>query len=134
LGTTVGLETMKLIEESNFAVDVPKKGRYFISRFKQLQRKYPQIGDVDGLGLAVRVEMCQKDGFTPNKKLTDEIADIGLSAKLTAGGKRRGLVLDVGGYYKNVFTLAPSFYITEDEIDLGIELFEEALSKAAKNS
>lgn len=134
LGTTVGLETMKLIEESNFATDVPKKGRYFISRFKQLQKKYPQIGDVDGLGLAIRVEMCQKDGFTPDKELTDTIADIGLSAKLTAGGKRRGLVLDVGGYYKNVFTLAPSFYITEDEIDLGLELFEEALSKAVKHS
>ncbi len=134
LGTTVGLETMKLIEESNFAVDVPKKGRYFISRFKQLQKKYPQIGDVDGLGLAIRVEMCQKDGFTPDKELTDTIADIGLSAKLTTGGKRRGLVLDVGGYYKNVFTLAPSFYITEEEIDLGIDLFEEALAKAVKGS
>ena len=45
-----------------------------------------------------------------------------------------GLVLDVGGYYKNVFTLAPSFYITEKEIDLGVELFEEALSKALKKS
>jgi 4-aminobutyrate aminotransferase-like enzyme len=40
-----------------------------------------------------------------------------------------GLVLDVGGYYKNVFTLAPSLYITEKEIDLAVELFEEALKK-----
>jgi 4-aminobutyrate aminotransferase-like enzyme len=39
-------------------------------------------------------------------------------------------VLDVGGYYKNVFTLAPSFYITEKEMDLAVELFEEALIKA----
>jgi len=36
----------------------------------------------------------------------------------------------VGGYYKNVFTLAPSLYITKDEIDLGVTLFEEALQKA----
>jgi 4-aminobutyrate aminotransferase-like enzyme len=43
-----------------------------------------------------------------------------------------GLVLDVGGYYKNVFTLAPSLYITEKEIDLGVELFEDALRKALK--
>ena len=62
--------------------------------------------------------------------MTDTIVDIGLSGKLSAGGKTRGLVLDVGGYYKNVFTLAPSFYITEDEIDLGVDLFEEALKKA----
>jgi len=130
LGTAVGLEVMKLIEESDFAAEVPRKGKYFISRLKSLQKKYPEIGDVDGLGLALRIEMCQKDGYTPNKALTDAIVDIGLSGKLSAGGKPRGLVLDVGGYYKNVFTLAPSFYITEKEIDLGVELFEEALVKA----
>jgi 4-aminobutyrate aminotransferase-like enzyme len=38
-------------------------------------------------------------------------------------------VLDVGGYYKNVFTLAPSLYIQENEIDLAVELFEAALQK-----
>ncbi len=129
LGTAVGLETVKLIEESDFATEIPQKGRYFISRLKQLRKKYPQIGHVDGLGLALRIEMCQKDGFTPNKELTDAIANIGLSGTLTAGGKKRGLVLDVGGYYKNVFTLAPSFYITKEEMDLGVDLFEEALRK-----
>ena len=99
---------------------------------KSLQKKYKQIGDVDGLGLALRLELCQKDGYTPNKELTDAIVDIGLSGKLTAGGKRRGLILDVGGYYKNGFTLAPSFYITEKEIDLGVDLLEEALVNALK--
>ena len=134
LGTAVGLEVMKLIEESDFAVSIPKKGKYFVSRLKSLQKKYPQIGDVDGLGLAIRIEICQKDGYTPNKALTDAIVDIGLGGKLSAGGKSRGLILDVGGYYKNVFTLAPSFYITEKEMDLGVDLLEEALSKAIKNA
>ncbi|MDD5432553.1 MAG: aspartate aminotransferase family protein [Candidatus Omnitrophica bacterium] len=134
LGTAAGLEVMKLIEESNFAQEVPKKGQYFLSRLKKLQKKYPQIGDVNGLGLALRIEMCEKDGYTPNKELTDDIVDIGLAGKLSVGGKKRGLVLDVGGYYKNVFTLAPSFYITEKEIDLGCDLFEEALCKALKKS
>jgi 4-aminobutyrate aminotransferase-like enzyme len=131
-GTAVGLEVMKLIEESDLATEIPRKGNYFLSRLKTLQKRYPQIGDVDGLGLAIRIEMCQKDGYTPNKELTDAITNIGLSGKLTAGGKKRGLILDVGGYYKNAFTLAPSFYITEKEMDLGVDLFEEALSKAIK--
>lgn len=129
LGTAAGLETMKLIEKSNFNIEVPKKGEYFISRFKQLQRKYPQVGDVDGIGLAIRIEMCQKDGFTPNRELTDVMANIGLSGKLSSKGRKMGLILDVGGYYKNVFTLAPCFYIREDEIDLAVELFEQTLQK-----
>ncbi len=132
LGTAAGLEVMKLIEDSDFATSVPQKGKYFTGRLNELKKKYPQIGEVDGLGLALRVEMCEKDGFTPNRKLTDDIMNIGLSGHLSAGGKKRGLVLDIGGYYKNVFTLAPSLYITHDEIDLAVDLFEEALQKALK--
>ncbi len=129
LGTAVGLEVMNMIEESDFETSVPRKGQYFVSRLKSLQKKYPQIGETEGLGLAIRIEICQKDGFTPNRELTDAIMNIGLAGKLTAGGKKHGLILDVGGYYKNVFTLAPSLYITEKEIDLAVELFEEALQK-----
>jgi 4-aminobutyrate aminotransferase-like enzyme len=120
---------MKLIEESNFSVLVPQKGEYFLSRLRELQKRYSQIGDVDGIGLALRIEICEEDGFTPNKRLTDAITNIGLSGNLTTGGEKRGLVLDVGGYYKNVFTLAPSFTIQKDEIDLAVDLFEEALQK-----
>ena len=132
LGTAIGLETMKLIEESDLTIEVPEKGEYFLSRLKALKRKYPEIGDVDGLGLALRMEMCHKDGFTPNKELTDCITDIGLSGKLTAGGKKRGLILDVGGYHKNVFTLAPSLFIQKKEIDLAVDLFEEALKEGIR--
>ena len=88
---------------------------------------------VDGLGLALRIEICQKDGHAPNRELTDKIMNMGLSGKLSAGNKQMGLVLDIGGYYKNVFTLAPSFYITEKEIDLSVELFEQALSRSIKD-
>ncbi len=129
LGTAVGLEVMNLIEDSDFALQIPKKGEYLASRLKHLRKKYPQIGHVEGLGLAIGMEMCQKDGYAPNRELTDAIMNIGLSGKLGAGGKQRGLVLDVGGYYKNVFTLAPSFYIEESEIDIAVDLFEEALQK-----
>ena len=132
LGTAVGLEAMQLIEESDFDRDVPEKGKYFIERLSELKKKYPQVGDVDGLGLALRIEICGKDGYRPDKKLTDAIANIGLSGNLSAGGKKRGLILDVGGYYKNVFTLAPSLYIEKHEIDLASELFEEALQKGIK--
>lgn len=132
LGTAAGLETMKLIEESKFAVEIPEKGEYLLSRFRNLQKKYRQIGDVDGLGLALRIEICYEDGFTPNKELTDAIADIGLEGKLSYQGKKMGLVLDVGGYYKNVFTIAPSFYISKEEMDSAVRLFEEALQRALK--
>jgi 4-aminobutyrate aminotransferase-like enzyme len=132
LGTAAGLAVMEMIEDENFEKTVPAKGAYFLKKLRALQSKYPCIGQVEGLGLALRIEMCRDDGHTPNRELTDAIMNIGLSGTLTAGGKKRGLILDIGGYYKNVFTLAPSLYITEKEIDLGVALFEEALVRALK--
>jgi len=35
----------------------------------------------------------------------------------------------VGGYYKNVFTLAPSFTITREEMDLGLELLNQLFQR-----
>jgi len=32
--------------------------------------------------------------------------------------------LDVGGYYKNIFTIAPSFYVTDDEIQMAYEFLD----------
>ena len=42
----------------------------------------------------------------------------GLAGDLRIGDRTLGLVLDIGGYYKNVVTLAPSLDITYDEIDM----------------
>jgi len=48
-------------------------------------------------------------------------------------GRKYGLVLDVGGYYKNVFTLAPSFTITREEMDLGLELLNQLFQRCRKS-
>ena len=103
-----------------------------MGRLNELKKKYPQIGDVDGLGLALRIEICQKDGRTPDRELADKVMNIGLKGKLTAAGRERGLLMSIGGYFKNVFTLAPSLFITNKEIDLAIDLFDEALAEGLK--
>ena len=54
-----------------------------------------------------------------------------MKGDLQVGKDAYGLVLDVGGYYKNVFTLAPSFTITEEEIDLGIEALDQLIRRCA---
>ena len=87
------------------------------------------MGDVDGLGLAVRVEMTRPDGFTPDRVLADRIFQAGMQGDIQIGEKRYGLILDIGGYYKNTFTLAPALTISYEEIDLFIELFEVLLRR-----
>jgi 4-aminobutyrate aminotransferase-like enzyme len=132
LGTAVGLETMKMLAETDYETMVTKKGAHFLEGLRDLQKRHPEIGDVDGLGLALRAEICEADGFTPNKKLLDRMCDIGLAGELDDNGRKVGVVLDVGGYYKNVITLAPSLHITDEEIDLGIRLLDQLLMRAKR--
>ena len=132
LGTAVALETMKMLAETDYESMVMAKGAHFLGGLKDLQKRHPEIGDVDGLGLALRAEICEADGFTPNKKLVDRMVDIGLAGDLDHNGKKIGLVLDIGGYYKNVITFAPSLHISSEEIDLGMTLLDQLLTRAKK--
>jgi 4-aminobutyrate aminotransferase / (S)-3-amino-2-methylpropionate transaminase / 5-aminovalerate transaminase len=130
LGTAIALEALKMMEEGDYEHQVNEKGAYLLDGLRRLQKKHPQvIGNVDGLGLALRLEVTKPDGYTPDRELTDRIFAAGLAGDLDARGKKMGLVLDVGGYYKNVFTLAPSFTITREEMDLAIELLDQLFTR-----
>jgi 4-aminobutyrate aminotransferase-like enzyme len=129
LGTSVALEVLKMTTEDNFEKKVNDRGAYFLKRIEELKSRWKVVGDVSGLGLALRIELCEKDGFTASRKLADRMFNEGLLGDIRIGDKTYGLVLDIGGYEKNVITLAPSLLISEEEIDLGIQLFEALLKR-----
>ncbi len=130
LGTAAGLAVMKILAAGDYATEVRRKGAYFLHKLGHLKAKHVEIGDVDGLGLALRMEMCEADGFTPSRRLADRMFQIGLDGGLSVDGRSMGLVLDIGGYYKNVITLAPSLEITTAEIDLAALALDEVLALA----
>ncbi len=132
LGTALGLEVIRMGHELDYATTVPAKGAHFLAGLRDLQKRHVEIGDVDGLGLALRAEICTDDGFSPNKALLDRMVDIGLAGDLRHDGKPIGLVLDVGGWYKNVITFAPSLDISHAEIDLAINLLDQLLTRAKR--
>ncbi len=131
LGTACALEVLRMTAEQDFEPMVRERGAYFLNKLRGLKDRWKVVGDVGGLGLALRVELCEPDGFTPSRTLADRVFNEGLKGDLIARGRNHGLVLDIGGYYKNVITLAPSLLITEAEIDLGVELLEMLLRRCA---
>jgi 4-aminobutyrate aminotransferase/(S)-3-amino-2-methylpropionate transaminase len=133
LGTAIGLEVLKMTHEVDFGKQVCDSGAYFLEGLRDLQKRHKEIGDVDGLGLALRAEICTEDGFTPNRALLDKMVDMGLEGTLEYQGQKRGLVLDVGGYYKNVITFAPSLMISRAEIDEAMVLLDQLLNRAKKS-
>ena len=132
IGTAAGLETMRVFAETDFETMVMSKGKYFLEGLKELQKKHKIIGDVDGLGLALRAEICTDDGFTPDKAMTDRMCDEAMKGDLVVNGKKYGLVLDIGGYHKNVITFAPALTISHEEIDLGLNLIDQLIRRCQK--
>ncbi len=132
MGTAVALETLKMVEEEDFGAKVMEKGALFLDGLRDLQSRHAIVGEVDGLGLALRMEICQADGYTPDKATLDWMSDEGMKGNLEVNGHKYGLVLDVGGYHKNVITLAPNLMISHDEIRLAIELLDQLLTRAER--
>ncbi len=133
MGTAVALEAMKMMGETDYEAMVMEKGAYLLEGLEELKRRYRIVGDVDGLGLALRMEICEPhDSFTPSKAIVDHMVDEGLKGDLEVDGKTYGLVLDIGGYYKNVVTLAPSLHITKHEMNLGLKLLDRVLHRVSQ--
>jgi 4-aminobutyrate aminotransferase / (S)-3-amino-2-methylpropionate transaminase / 5-aminovalerate transaminase len=133
MGTAVALEAMKMMGETDYETMVMEKGAYLLAGLEDLKRRYKIVGDVDGLGLALRMEICEPhDSFTPSKAIVDRMVDEGLKGDLEVDGRRYGLVLDIGGYYKNVVTLAPSLHMTRQEMDLSLQLLERVLHRVSE--
>jgi 4-aminobutyrate aminotransferase-like enzyme len=77
--------------------------------------------------------MCESDGFTASRRLADAMFQKGLDGNLTYAGKKVGLILDIGGYYKNVVTLAPSLEISYAEMDMAHELLDQLITSCKKD-
>ncbi len=133
IGTRAGYEVMSIIEEENFEETIPQKSARLMSGLKYLKNKYPQfIGDVGGIGLALRIELTQCDGITPNRELCEALQEEGLKGDLIYNGKKCGLILNNGGFFKNIITLVPSLYISDNEIDMSIELLNQLFARFTK--
>ena len=133
LGTAATLATLLWIEQQHYEKKVMESGAYFLRQIEILKTRHKTIGDVSGLGLALRIEVTKSDRFTPDRALADKIFEAGLAGGIPSSRGPMGLVLDIGGHYKNVFTLAPALDITTDEIDLGIELLDSLFTSCTDN-
>ncbi|HRD74784.1 MAG TPA: aminotransferase class III-fold pyridoxal phosphate-dependent enzyme [Hyphomicrobiaceae bacterium] len=133
MGTGVALEVMRMFAERDYEAMVMEKGRRFLAGLKDLQKRHKIIGEVDGLGMALRAEICEPhDSFTPAKRIVDMMVDESLKGDLEVNGRKYGVVLDIGGYYKNVITLAPSLEMSHAEIDLALTLLDKLMTRVTK--
>ena len=93
-----------------------------MKRFKELQDKYDVIGDVRGLGAMVGIEFV-KDRET-KEPATKLVAD------LIQNAIQKGLLLESCGTASNTVRFLAPLTMTDEQMERGLEIFEEALKEA----
>ena len=106
------LEVFKIMEEENILANVRRIGNYLRERLEELQREFPSIKEIRGLGLMQGLELDR-----PGASIVESCLEKGLIINCTAG---------------NVLRLMPALNIAEDELDRALEIIREALEETLK--
>jgi 4-aminobutyrate aminotransferase len=119
-GSPVIMEAAKAvlgyIQKNDLVENARIQGQYLKDRCEALKKKYPLIGDVRGLGLMVGVEFVEDSKKTPAKAKRNA---------LIKEAFKKGLLLLGAG--ESSVRIAPPLIIDRKQIDVGLEIFEEAL-------
>ena len=123
LPAAVGLAVINVIEEEGLVEQARQRGNYLLARLRELQQHHEQIGDVRGKGLLVGLELVE-DRTT--KKPADALG-VAVGDECLRRGLSMNIVRSTGGML-NCFRMAPPLSIAEDEIDIAIDIIDEALT------
>jgi 2,2-dialkylglycine decarboxylase (pyruvate) len=124
LPAAAGLAVLDVLVEEDLVERARTRGEYMLERLRELQAAHEHIGDVRGRGLLVGVELVEdRDSRTPANALgaavTNECFERGLSMNITRTGGNA-----------NCFRIAPPLVVTEEEIDLAVEIMDASLRAA----
>lgn len=117
------LAVLDLYEKEDLAARSREIGKTVTDRFLKLQQQFPIIGDVRGLGGMVAMELV-KDNTTKEP-------DSHTASDVLAAAHQRGLVLIKAGMYDNVLRVLVPLCVTDEQLQQGLDIFEEAFSTVA---
>src|SRR6266702_967541 len=114
-----------LIEEDDLIHNCDVVGTYLHDGLLDLQKKYPVIGDVRGLGLMQAMELVTD----PNTK---EPA-AALANDMLEAARERGLLIGKGGMYNNVLRMSPAMNIAKSDVDEALRLLDQSFAAVTQN-
>ena len=119
LCAAAALAEIEYIEEHKLHEHAAELGKYTLKRLFKLQEKHPLIGQVAGLGLHIGIDLVsdrrtQKRAIEEAEIIMFKCLEKGLSAKTIEG---------------NILTLRPALVITQAEMDLAIDIIDEAIGE-----
>ena len=113
--------TIQLIKDKNLNGRGELLGDMVRYRFENMQKQFPQIGDVRGLGAMLAIEFVKNgDPRQPDSELCDQIIK---------NCYKRGLILLSAGTFKNVIRVLFPLVISNDLLNNGLDILEQEIAE-----
>ena len=118
------LAVIDVVVEENLPERANRLGDRALARMRAWKDRHPQVGDVRGLGAMIAMELViDRATREPAGALTNDVLRY---------CHAHGLVLLKAGLYDNVIRLLFPLTISEQELDRGLDILEEALNQPKK--
>lgn len=124
VNASAALATIEVVEEENLSERAAHIGKKAMDEFKKMSDSYPIIGDVRGLGLLIGVDIIKPGTKEPDKNTAQ---------KICWRAWEKGLILITFGKHGNVLRIAPPLNISQEELDRGLNIIDEAIQDVLKD-
>jgi 4-aminobutyrate aminotransferase len=122
LACAAALAGLDLLQKQKLVARADRLGKLALKRLHEMADRYELIGDVRGKGLMLAAELV-KDRRTKQPAVNERNAIVQATVN-------RGVIVFRGG--RSTIRVAPPLVISERELELGLDLFEEAMSEVQK--
>jgi 4-aminobutyrate aminotransferase-like enzyme len=123
IGFAAAIKTLEIIERDKLLENAVKMGKRIMDGFRDIQKRFPEVGDIRGAGLKIGVELVQDPQ-------TREPIPRSVSSKILARALDKGLFLQLTGH--SIFKIKPALIITAPDVDKALGIIEEAMKEVLR--
>ncbi|ALX50266.1 4-aminobutyrate--2-oxoglutarate transaminase [Lentibacillus amyloliquefaciens] len=122
LGCRAGLAVLEVMEEENLNGRGAAIGQKVMEKFSTMYDRFDAIGDYRGLGAMCALEFVKdRSSKEPDKEMAPQVLK---------EARERGLIALKAGVYDNVVRLLMPLVITDEQLEEGLDILEEAIEAA----
>jgi 4-aminobutyrate aminotransferase-like enzyme len=107
-----------------------EQGAWLSDRLAELDARFDVVGEVRGLGLMQGIEFVNPGDTGPMGNAP--APDSHLAKAVGKYLREQGIIMGVGGYYKNVMRLQPPLTIERDQLERTVSVLEDAVEAHAE--
>ena len=123
IAAAAALAVLDKIEREQLLDRSVRTGETIMARFRSMQERFPQIGDVRGRGSMCAIELVADPA-------TKEPLDADRMGAITSAALAQGVVVITAGTYGNVVRLLPPINIDDALLADGLDVLEDAVATA----